>query len=207
MQILKELETAPLPMEEEEHRHTRRLALGVLFALVVTGGLLGGYFYLRGQHEAKVASAEAAEAQAKRVPVAQVEVFVDEPILKDKDTVIGGTVHNISKDTLPGLAVKLELWRRTGGGTETKMLSLDTADLAPDGKGRYATSFAASEYSKVRVVGIIGGSDRGEIPFKTLPGAQRPPEPPPTGKTVMVKRPAQKGEEFINTPNTPGRIR
>ena len=206
MQILKDLETAPLPLEEEERRHTRRLMAGVLFALLVTGSILGGFFYLRTQHESQTAKA-VEEAKTKAPPLPQVEVFVDEPEMKDKQTVLGGTVHNISKSTLSGIAIRLELRRRGGAGVDTRTLNLEQSDLAADGSGRYAVSIAASDYSNSKVVAVIAGSAHGEIPFRTLPGALRPPEPPPANKTIVVKRPAPKGDEFINTPDNPGRIR
>ena len=37
MQLLNELEAEPLQMEEEEKRHTRRLLVGLLCALVIAG--------------------------------------------------------------------------------------------------------------------------------------------------------------------------
>ena len=207
MELLKDLEAAPLRIEEEESRHTKRLVAGVLFALLVTGAILGGYFYLRGRHEAQVADAAAVEAKDKAALLPQVEVVVDDAIIKDKETVLGGTVHNISKQPLSAVAVRLELHHRAGGSVETKTLPLDQPDLAPDGKGRYVISLIASEYNSARVAAIIAGSDHTSVPFRTLQGAQRPPEPPPVGKTILVKPPPRRGEEFINTPDNPGRIR
>jgi hypothetical protein len=209
MQILKELETAPLPIEEEEHRHTKRLLIGVLLALLLTGAILGGFFYLRQQHEARVANVVAAETKTKSVPPPQVEIFVDDAMPKDKQTLLSGTVHNISNAPLRQVSVRLELRRRTGNGLDSKILPLDPANLEPDGKARYSLSIAASEYSTARITGILAGSDHSEIPFKTVPGAQRPPEPPPTAKTIIVNPPRRRGqgEEFINTPDNPGRIR
>ncbi|HBB96620.1 MAG TPA: hypothetical protein DC054_14645, partial [Blastocatellia bacterium] len=61
MQILNQLETEPIPIEEEEQRHTRRLLVGFLCALILTGSVLGGYLFLRKRHEGQVAAAAAAE--------------------------------------------------------------------------------------------------------------------------------------------------
>ena len=58
MQILNQLETEPIPIEEEEKRHMRRLLVGVLCALILTGSVLGGYLFLRKRHERQVAAAE-----------------------------------------------------------------------------------------------------------------------------------------------------
>src|SRR6185503_16237519 len=97
MQILNQLETEPLPIEDEERRHERRLLIGVLCALVVTGLLLGGYLWLKKRHERQVAAALAIETQ-KKAP--KVEVFVDENIVENKKALLGGTIHNISNETL-----------------------------------------------------------------------------------------------------------
>jgi len=41
MQILNQLETQPIPIEEEEKRHSRRLLVGLTCALLLTGTVLG----------------------------------------------------------------------------------------------------------------------------------------------------------------------
>jgi hypothetical protein len=57
MQTLNQLETEPLPIEEEESRHTRRLLVGTLCALLLTGSVCGGYLFLRKRHERQIAPA------------------------------------------------------------------------------------------------------------------------------------------------------
>src|SRR3954463_10834152 len=76
MQTLNQLETEPLPIEEEESRHTRRLLVGVLCALLLTGSVCGGYLFLRKRHERQVAATAAAAKIEKEK--AKVEVAVDE---------------------------------------------------------------------------------------------------------------------------------
>src|SRR5690242_690034 len=98
MQILNQLETEPIPIEEEEKRHTRRLMVGVLCALLLTGSVLGGYLYLRKRHEGQVAAAAAAEKGEKAKP--KVEVIVDDAMIEGKKTTLSGTVHNISGEAL-----------------------------------------------------------------------------------------------------------
>ena len=56
MQTLNQLETEPLPIEEEEKRHSRRLVIGFLCALLLTGAVFGGYLYLLKRHERQVAA-------------------------------------------------------------------------------------------------------------------------------------------------------
>ena len=203
MQILNQLETEPIPIEEEEKRHTRRLLVGVLCALLLTGAVLGGYLYLRKRHERQVAAAAEVEMK-KKAP--KVEVFVDEATVNGKTTLLGGTIHNISGEPLHNLAVELQLRRRLGSGTELRAVTPDTTELAPDAKTRYSLELPVQDYISVTFLRVVGGENRAQIPFKALPGVPRPPMDPPASKTVVVSRPAPKGEQFINTPNTPGRV-
>ena len=203
MQILNQLETQPIPIEEEEKRHSRRLLVGVLCALLLTGTVLGGYLYLRKRHERQVAAAAEVEIK-KKAP--KVEVFVDEATVNGKTTLLSGTLHNISNEPLHNLAVELQLRRRVGSGTEIRAVPPETTELAPDGRTRYSLELAVQDYISVTFLRVVGGDNRAQIPFKALPGAPRPPMDPPASKTVVVSRPAPKGDEFINTPNTPGRV-
>ena len=203
MQTLSQLFDDSVPMEEER-RHGRRLVVGILCALVLTGGLFGGYMFLRKRHEQRVAAA--AEAARTKALKPRVEVFVDEPTLDGKKTLLGGTVHNISNEALRNLAVELELRRRVGGSLDTKVIAPVPTELAPDATARYSLELQVSDYVTSRLVRIVAGDNRAEVPFKARPGVPRPPLPAPSGKTVIVNRPAPRGEQFINTPNNPGRV-
>src|SRR5436853_656444 len=121
MQILNQLETDPIPIEEEERRHTRRLLVGILCALLLTGIVLGGFLFLRKRHERQLAAAAAVEKTKKAAP--KVEVFVDDATLDGKKTLIGGTIHNISNESFRNLSVELQLRRRAGGGIETRAIT------------------------------------------------------------------------------------
>jgi hypothetical protein len=215
MQILKELETAPIPIEEEERRHTRRLIAGVLCALIIAGLLLGGYLYVRKRLGGASTSAASAKAKVARPP--KVEIFVDEATLKDKDTLLGGTVHNISNETYRNLMIELELQRRLvfdkgkfveppGGRVETKAVPLEVSELGPGASARYAITLSAKDYITASLVRVVAGDNHAEVPFKTLPGTPRPLETPVPGKTIVVKRPVPSGEQFINTPDKPERV-
>jgi hypothetical protein len=203
MQILNQLETEPIPIEEEEKRHGRRLLVGLLCALLLTSTILGGYLYLRKRHERQMAAANAVENKKK---AASVEVFVDDATVNGKTTVLSGTVHNISNEPLRNLAVELQLRRRSGGGIETRAVFIDTKELRPDGQSRYSLELPVQDYISATFFRVIGGDDHAAVAFKALPGAARPPLEAPASKSVIVKRPTPRGEEFINTPNTPGRI-
>jgi len=205
MQILNQLETEPIPIEEEEKRHSKRLLIGLLCALLLTGTVLGGFLYLVKRHERQVAAAVELEKQKKATP--KVEVFVDEATVNGKTTVLGGTIHNISDESLHNVAVELQLRRRAGGGVETRVVSPDTTELPVDGKARYTLELPVQNYVSATFSRVIAGNDHAEVAFRALPGAARPPMEAPAAKTIIVGRPAPRGgEEFINTPNNPGKV-
>ena len=205
MQILNQLETEPLPIEEEEQRHTRRLLVGVLCALILTGSVLGGYLFLRKRHERQVAAAAAAENVGKEKP--KVEVLVDEATIDGKKSVLGGTIHNISNENLRNVAVELQLRRRTGSTVETRVVMPQATELAADAKTRYSVELPVQNYSSATFSRVLAGDAHLAIAFKALPGAERPPLPATAAsKTIIVSRPAPRGEEFLNTEKNPARV-
>lgn len=205
MQILNQLETEPIPIEEEEKRHSKRLLIGVLCALLLTGIVLGGFLYLVKRHERQVAAAVELEKQKKAAP--KVEVFVDDATANGKTTVLGGTIHNISNEPLHNVAVELQLRRRAGGGVETRVVSPDLTELPADGKARYSLELPVQNYVSATFSRVLAGNDHAEVAFRALPGTARPTMESPAAKTIIVGRPAPRGgEEFINTPNNPGRV-
>jgi hypothetical protein len=204
MQILNQLETEPIPIEEEEQRHTRRLLVGFLCALILTGSVLGGYLYLRKRHEGQVAAAAAAEKIEKEKPKA--EVLVDEATIDGKKSVLSGTIHNISNETLRNVAVELQLRRRTGSTVETRVVMPQVTELAADAKTRYSLEVPNQDYSSATFSRVLAGDTHLAIAFKALPGAERPPLPAPASKTIVVSRPAPRSDEFLNTEKNPGRV-
>jgi hypothetical protein len=152
-----------------------------------------------------VAAAASAEAIKKSAP--KVEVIVDDAMIEGKKSVLGGTIHNISSETLRNLAVELQLRKRTGGGLETKVVTPEVSELAPDGRTSYRLEVAVQDYSSATFSKVLSGDTRTATAFKAIPGAARPPMEPPGSKTVVVGRPAPpKGEEFINSEKNPGKI-
>lgn len=204
MQTLNQLETQPIPIEEEEKRHSRRLLVGFLCALLFTGTVLGGYLYLLKRHERQLAAAVEVENKKKRDP--KVEVFVDDATVNGKTSLLGGTIHNISNEPLHNVAVELQLRRRAGGGIETRAVDTDTTELPPDGKSRYTLELPVQNYISATLLRVIAGNDHAEVAFKALPGTPRPPMDAPAAKSVIVNRRAPRGDEFLNTPGNPGRV-
>jgi hypothetical protein len=204
MNILNQLETEPIPIDEEEKRRTKRLLIGILCAVLLTGAVLGGYIALRKRHERQVAAVVEAEVKRK---APKVEVFVDDALVNGKTTTLGGTVHNISTENLQNMAVELQLRRRVGSGLDTRVVELETPELAPDARSHYGIQVATEDYISATFSRVVSGADRAAVPFKALPGNPRPPMDAPGSKTIIVdKRNPGKGDEFINTPNNPGRV-
>jgi hypothetical protein len=204
MNILNQLETTPMPLDEEEKRRTQRLLLGILCAVLLTGAVLGGYMWLRKRHERQVAAAADAEVKRK---APKVEVFVDDALVNGKTTTLGGTVHNISNENLQNISVELQLRRRVGSGVDSRIVALETTDLGPDARAHYSTQVATDDYISSTFSRVVMGTELAAVPFKALPGNERPPMDPPASKTIVVdKKQPGKHDEFINTPNNPGRV-
>ena len=204
MQILNQLETEPIPIEEEEQRHTRRLLVGILCALILTGSVLGGYLYLRKRHERQVAAATAVDKIEKEKPKA--EVLVDEAMIDGRKSVLGGTIHNISNETLRNVAVELQLRRRIGSTVETRIVVPQATELAADARTRYSLEVPVQDYSSATFSRVLAGDAHLAIAFKASPGAERPPLPAPASRTIVVSRPAPRADEFLNTEKNPGRV-
>jgi hypothetical protein len=206
MQILNQLETEPIPLEEEERRHTRRLIVGILCALILTGSVLGGYIYLLKRHERQVAATEAAAADANRKAPPKVEVLVDDAVTNGGKSVLAGTVHNISNEPLHDIAVELQLRKRTGSTVETRVITPDSTELPPDGRVRYQVEVPVREYVSATFLRVVGGSDRATVASKAMPGAPRPAMESPAPKTIIVGRPAPKDGEFLNSEKNPQKV-
>jgi hypothetical protein len=205
MQTLNQLETEPLPIEEEERRHTKRLIVGMLCALLLTGSVCGGYLYLRKRHERQVAAAVAAQKVEKEKP--KIEVAVDEARTEGKKSILGGTIHNISSDTLHNVAIELQLRRRTGSATESRVVIPEDTELAPDAKTHYRLEVPVQDYGSATFSRVVTSDTHVAIAYRAIPGAARPPLPPvPAGKTIIVARPAPKEGEFLNTEKNPGKV-
>lgn len=178
-------------------------------ALAVAVALLVGYRYLRARQLAGVRAAQRAEQTSKIAAPPEAQIFEDEARLKGSQALVTGTIRNISERRLEALSLELELKRRGQPQVaERRQVGVEPADLAPGEEGRYELSLTSSEWSGARVLRLNSEGRAEAIAFKSSPGARRPPERLPQGnpKIVVVPRPKQKGEEFINTPDNPTRI-
>ncbi|MCU1265158.1 MAG: hypothetical protein JWM21_1476 [Acidobacteria bacterium] len=194
------------PSAESQSRSV--VLLGVLAALVVTGLFFVGYAVLRKQHQQKVIAADQSQVsrsvEPKGPPKAQ--ILVDEALIKGDQTVVGGTVKNISNESLDNLGVNLELVRRQDGGIQKTVVQVEPAQLAPQQEGRYSLQLRSADFITVKLAGLKSGANPSLVAFVAAPGQKRPFEKLES-KTIIVGRPAvgKKGG-FLNSPDNPGRV-
>ena len=189
-----------------EEKKSPLLKLGAaLCALAVTAALLAGYFVLRHRHQQQALAAQQ-QAEKKSVPV-EAQVFENEARLQGGDAVIGGVVRNISNARIDDLSVEIQLIPRTGEELKTQQIKLEPASLKPGEEGRYALTIPSRQWSASRIVRLFSAARNMEVAFKSELGERRPLEQPAGGtKIVVVPAPRHKGDDFLNTPDTPIRI-
>jgi hypothetical protein len=180
--------------------------IAAIAALAVAALLLGGYFYLRQRHaETGVARSNTVPAPEPRQPPRAV-ILVDDPTLSGGKTTLAGTVRNISKESLAGIQVELELKSRKGAGAEKRLVKLEPADLQPEQEGRYSLQLQAQDYASARLVALRSGPDLASIPYTTGQGQKRQPERLESKTVTIDKRPPGKRDDFLNTPDNPARV-
>ncbi|MGI8897926.1 MAG: hypothetical protein ACR2IB_05975 [Pyrinomonadaceae bacterium] len=192
----------------EEKRSIGRKLVAVVCALTVTAIVFAGYTYLRKRSAQQRLAALATQAPpTSDIPKgpAKGHILVDEALLKGGQTIIGGTVKNISPEKLSGLTVALELRRRKDGSLEQTSAAVEPRDLEPDQEGRYSLKLPAQQYISVRLVGLKGGADPTLLAYTTASGQKRPPERLEP-KVVIVPRSGSRGGEFLNSPDKPARV-
>ena len=136
-----------------------------------------------------------------------VNVLENEPLLRGSQAVIGGTIQNISSQVLNDLVVEVELTGRDGGGKTLKEMQVTPASIPPGEDGKYSLTISNRDWSALKIVRIRSRLQAEDLAFTLQPGARRPPERTPEGKTIIVQRPKPKGEEFINSPDDADPIR
>ncbi|HUE81763.1 MAG TPA: FxLYD domain-containing protein [Pyrinomonadaceae bacterium] len=179
-----------------------------LTAVLITSILLVGYAYLMNRHvrqtAASIAVSEPAPANLPSGPP-QVQVLVDDVMLKAGETTIGGTVKNISGVTLTNLSVELELYPRSGKIIDQAVIKLEPDQLEPQQEGRYMLKVKAKDYSAARLLALRAGNDSMLIAYTTFPGQKRPREKIEP-EMVPANRQAGQSDEFLNTPDNPARV-
>lgn len=192
----------------EKGRSTKTIVLAVVCALALTAGLFAAYMILRKRH-AEQAHAQEQLLNPPPTPTAspEIQAFVDDAMIRGHQTLLGGTLQNISNKKIADLSVEISLKRRKDGTAEVRTLTVEPKDLEPNQQGRYSLTVLAQDYSGARLLHVKSSSANGEIAFRTAPGAQRPPERLPQSQTIVQRpSPRAKGDEFINTPDNPAKV-
>ena len=201
------LETTSRASTKDEWSSRGRSLVAAISALVIASLVVAGYFYLRRRHaQQTLLAAQAEQGPAPEVKgPPKVQIFVDEAILKGDQTLIGGTVKNISTENLSSLSVDLELIRRKGAKTERTSVQVQPSQLAPQEEGHYALPLRSLDYASFKLVGLRGGANALALAYTSAPGQKRPPEKV-EAKTIIIKRPSTPNNGFLNTPDTPSRV-
>jgi hypothetical protein len=181
--------------------------VAAICALLIASLVVAGYFYLRKRHAQQTLLAAQAEqgppVEPKGPP--KVQIFVDEAMSKGDQTLVGGTVKNISNENLSSLAIDLELIRRKGTTTEKTLVQVQPPQLAPQEEGHYSLSLRSTDYGSVKLLGLKGGPTASSLVYVTALGQKRPAEKA-EAKTIIVKRPSTPNNGFLNTPDNPSRV-
>lgn len=189
-----------------EQESNKRKLLAVVCAVAVTAVLLVGYGYIRKYHAQKVLTNNTPPPVVETGPKgpALAHVVIDEPSLSKGMTTIGGVVKNISKQELTNLSVVIELRRRKDGGLEETVLPVTPTQLQPEQEGSYSVTMPAQNVASIRLVGVKADPQSALIAYSSSQGKKRTPERLEP-RTVVVKRSGKPGE-FLNSPDSPGRV-
>jgi hypothetical protein len=193
----------------DESSSSSRTIIAALCALLVAGLVIGGYLYLRKRHARQTLLAIQAE-QTPTVPPKgppKAQILVDDAIREGDQTVVAGTIKNISNENLIELSVELELIKRKGGPTEKTLVSVKPAELAPQADGHYSLLIRSDDYASVKLVALRSSLSASSLAYSTGPGKKRPSEKVEP-KTIIVKRPSSSSGNngFLNTPDNPSRV-
>lgn len=200
------LDTNSLESSDEDSSRGRSV-VGVISALVIVSLVGAGYLYLRKRHaqQTRVAEHAAQTLDSKPKGPPKLQVFVDDAMLEGDQTLIGGTVRNISNENLANVSVELELIRRKGEATEKRSIQVTPEQLGSQAEGHYSLSLRSADYGGVKLIGFKEGAAGTSLVFAAAPGQKRPAEKSET-RTVIVKRPSTSNDGFINTPDNPSRV-
>lgn len=196
---------------EVEQRRRPTAIIITIACLLIAAIILAAYFIFYRETPPPPNAQGQGPAASTASRSTEVQIFEDEPLLKDSQAVVGGRVRNISRESLSGLSLEIELKRRSGGNTEMRSIKVEPNELAPGAEGKYSFTLPRQEFSGTTIKHLRSASRPDSIVFKTSPGARRPKEPPheqPTRTVIIEQRPStrSKDDEFINTPDNPTRV-
>ncbi|MCA1816077.1 MAG: hypothetical protein LC746_06660 [Acidobacteria bacterium] len=208
MNEARELDSHPeyVPTELEEGGASPAVKVfAAVCALALAAALLGGLMLLRKRQQDRLNAARQAEQAAHAVAPVEAQVLQDEVRLKGSDAVVSGTVWNSSTAPLAGLTVEIALKARASQAIAKQSVQVSPDTLQPGGEGRYSLEVPSSQWSGAQVVRLHSSARNADIAFKPELGEKRPLEKP-SDKVIIEQRPRRKGDDYINTPDTPIRI-
>ena len=195
-----------LPTElEEDGASTAVKVVAVVCALALAAALLGGLMYFRKRQQDRLNAARLAEQAARAVAPVEAQVFQDEVRLKGADAVVSGTVRNNSGAPLEALTVEIALKARASQSVARQTVQVSPSSLQPGEEGHYSLQVPSSDWSGAQIVRLHSAARNADIAFKPELGEKRPLERP-ADRVVIEPRPRRKGDDFLNTPDTPIRI-
>lgn len=182
-------------------------------AVIVVAVIAFGFAALRSSYGVDKSSASIvknAEPQTAATPAqVQIQVLQNDVYVRAGQAVIGGSVRNVSNETIENINLRLKLENRVTAETKFENLELKPSTLAPQSEATYGLKLPVGQWNAISVQQITAsGNDNSQalLSFRTGQGKLRPIEAAPSGKTkiVVVERrlKPKNGEEFINTPET-----
>jgi hypothetical protein len=174
-----------------------------LSALLLSASLVG----CKGGHSANENPFIAQTTKQKTATEPVLSVIENEPTLKGSQSVIGGSIRNVSGERLEDLFLELELTRRGDDSKQVQLIPVAPASLAPGEEGLYAITLSNRDWAGSKILRVRSGSSEEGLAFISQPGAKRPPERTPDGKIIIVRKPRTEGDDFLNSPDDADPIR
>lgn len=191
-------------------RSGKAFYVGLLLALLVTAGVGIGMMMLQRRNATRLAEQQKALEQPveKPKPKPELQVLLDDSIIKSGNASVSGTVKNISANPVSGITLQLQLFQRKDGATIIRQVVPTPADLAPNGEAKFSFTVSQKEYRTWRVEKVLSNSANREIAFVTDQGVERPKEGPTTVNQTVAGRGSGTRSDggYLNTPDTPVRV-
>lgn len=105
----------------------------------------------------------------KPTSLMQAEIYPDDPVHQGDQTVMSGTVKNVSQEKLTGLTVVIELTPRGASDFDSQTSLVQPSDLAPQQEGHYRLLYRTKDYSDAKLLMLNGGPGSVTLRFTIVP--------------------------------------
>lgn len=99
----------------------------------------------------------------------QAEIYPDDAVHQGEQTILSGTVKNISEKKLTGLTVVFHLIRAKDGFFDSQTGLVQPSNLDPQQEGHYSIQFRTSDYSDAKVSMLNAGPGPTTLYYNVLP--------------------------------------